>query len=231
MISSYMPGDMLRLRAIGWGSVMMPCILQAIITQSVDKRVLHTTPQRLASAWVSKRRKAMVKRAAAKKGPTKRQIESRTARLEEDAMHGPRSEPERTRKIHSVKCWPVYFEEIAAGRMTSNMRLDDGKDYQVGDGLIFQEFDPDKREYTNREVRTRITHALRPHKQGPTWGIHDRWVCLSISLAEAPSVLVRALTRLANAADMVTGEHPAVVELHAAAKESREALGVKRFVR
>ena len=73
-------------------------------------------------------------------------------------------------KIHCLKTWPVYYQAIVEPdvlkRKTVEVRKDD-RDYQVGDCLILQEYDPDK-ERTTGETTTRVvTHILRGQPFAP----------------------------------------------------------------
>ena len=44
-------------------------------------------------------------------------------------------------KTHMLKCWPEYFKQVKAGTKTFGIREND-RDYQVGDVLYLQEFEP-----------------------------------------------------------------------------------------
>jgi len=69
------------------------------------------------------------------------------------------SQSGRTRQTieHKVKSWPSFFEATLAGVKTHDVRMND-RDYQVGDTLRLMEFDPEKRQYTGRELCVRITY-------------------------------------------------------------------------
>lgn len=142
------------------------------------------------------------------------------------------------RKVHVVKCWPEFFEEIAAGRKRAELRLAD-RDYQVGDHIIEQEYKPGSAAdcgYTGREVRVEITHVARADTDKimraahPLSAIQRGWCLISIELAGAPSVLVRALDELCSAVealDVLTTMTLAPGDpLKVAAKAGRDALGV-----
>lgn len=49
------------------------------------------------------------------------------------------------------KIWPEYFEKIVSGAKNWDLRLADFR-IQEGDTIIIQEWDPEKLEYTGREV-------------------------------------------------------------------------------
>ena len=58
---------------------------------------------------------------------------------------------------HDLKCWPDYFDAIAAGLKTAELRKND-RDFKVGDTLVLLEWRPTTFEYTGRSVKTKIRH-------------------------------------------------------------------------
>lgn len=68
------------------------------------------------------------------------------------------SDSVRPRMEHRVKSWPSFFEATLAGVKTHDVRRMTDRDYQVGDTLRLMEFDPEKQEYTGRELCVRITY-------------------------------------------------------------------------
>lgn len=62
--------------------------------------------------------------------------------------------------LHSLKCWPGYFEDIVLGRKTFDLRKNDRPGgFQVGDILRIREWGTD-RGYTGNETRQEITYLL-----------------------------------------------------------------------
>lgn len=61
---------------------------------------------------------------------------------------------------HIVKSWPQFFEPIVAGIRTSDMRDKTERNYQIGDRMLLQEYDPFKGAYTGREQEVEITHII-----------------------------------------------------------------------
>lgn len=51
-------------------------------------------------------------------------------------------------KIHTLKCWPKYFSEVAQGRKTFEVRAAIDREFQAGDQLFLQEFNPESQLYT-----------------------------------------------------------------------------------
>ena len=79
-------------------------------------------------------------------------------------------------KIHVLKTWPVEFEATRIGLKTAEYRKDDGRGFEIGDGLILREWDPGSEKYTGREVSVVVTHLVR----GPAFGVKYEHVMMSI---------------------------------------------------
>lgn len=58
---------------------------------------------------------------------------------------------------HELKIHPTYFQEVINGNKTFEIRKND-RDYSVGDVLFLNEYDPDKKIYTGRRTRVKITY-------------------------------------------------------------------------
>jgi 8-oxo-dGTP pyrophosphatase MutT (NUDIX family) len=72
--------------------------------------------------------------------------------------------------IHK-KVWPVYFEKILSGQKKLELRLADF-DIQEGDDLMLEEWDPEKKAYTGRQIETTVTYVLKTKHQ-PFWPQED----------------------------------------------------------
>jgi ASC-1-like (ASCH) protein len=92
-------------------------------------------------------------------------------------------------RTHNVKCWPHFYERVKDGSKTFDVRVND-RDYQAGDHINLQEFDPkkevkphtilnykgmdiahqkeaeDKERYTGQEMKFRIGYVM-PLNQVP----------------------------------------------------------------
>ena len=77
--------------------------------------------------------------------------------------------------IHCLKTWPEPFEALWEGLKTYEYRRDD-RDFQVGDELVLQEWDPETEEYSGRSLKAKVQYMSR----GPDWGIPDGYCCMSI---------------------------------------------------
>lgn len=58
------------------------------------------------------------------------------------------------------KVWPEYFEKILSGEKTFELRLADWK-CKVGDILVLREWDPNKKEYTGRQIEKKVTYIAK----------------------------------------------------------------------
>ena len=62
--------------------------------------------------------------------------------------------------IIKKKIWPQYFEKIKSGDKTFELRLADWK-CNVGDVLILQEWNPETKSYTGRELSKTVSYVLK----------------------------------------------------------------------
>lgn len=63
-------------------------------------------------------------------------------------------------KTHELKIFPEYYEAVAKGYKTFELRKDD-REYQVGDGIILKEWDWEKEKFTGRQYEGIIIYILR----------------------------------------------------------------------
>lgn len=78
-------------------------------------------------------------------------------------------------KIHELKTWCEYYEEVFMGRNNFEIRKND-RDFKKGDLLILKEYDNTTNEYTGRQLARRVTYIL----EGGGFGIEKGYVILSI---------------------------------------------------
>jgi Domain of unknown function (DUF3850) len=76
---------------------------------------------------------------------------------------------------HELKSWPIYFEEVLAGRKTFEVRKND-RGFRTGDRVHLREWDPATGAYTGRELRLRIAYLGPPGFAG----IRDGYVAFSV---------------------------------------------------
>lgn len=76
---------------------------------------------------------------------------------------------------HALKTWPEYFKLIEAGTKTFELRKDD-RPFGMGDDIILQEWDPDKKEYTGKEMSFIIGYIYR----GTEFGMKKGYCIISL---------------------------------------------------
>lgn len=78
---------------------------------------------------------------------------------------------------HMLKCWPEQFAAVRLGDKNFEFRKDD-RDYEVGDTLFLQEFDPATLTYSGRHETKIVTYILRSG-----FGLPDGYVVMSLGNA------------------------------------------------
>lgn len=79
-------------------------------------------------------------------------------------------------KTHHLKIWPQFFVAIDVGAKRYEIRMNEDRDFQVGDWLHLQEYDPESGQYTGRELMRRVTYMT----EGGEWGLPHNIVVMSI---------------------------------------------------
>ena len=69
------------------------------------------------------------------------------------------------------KIWPEFFQKIADGSKTFELRLADFECSQ-GDTLILREWNPETREYTGRALEKKVAYVLKT-KDAKFWPKED----------------------------------------------------------
>ena len=62
-------------------------------------------------------------------------------------------------RTHNLKTVQPYFDRVWEGTKTFEIRKND-RDYQAGDNVLLQEYDPMKKTYSGREVLATIMYVL-----------------------------------------------------------------------
>lgn len=78
-------------------------------------------------------------------------------------------------KKHVLKTWPKYFKEVQSGDKSFEVRKDD-RNFQVGDILELQEWDPLHNWYTGNFTFKQIAYKL----DGGEFGIEKGFCVLGI---------------------------------------------------
>ena len=79
-------------------------------------------------------------------------------------------------KTHYLKIWPQYYAETAQGEKFAQLRKND-RNYQIGDRLVLQEYDPKRSVYTGLEITCHVTDLIEKCE-----GLMDGFCILSIKL-------------------------------------------------
>jgi len=77
--------------------------------------------------------------------------------------------------LHRLKTTPRAFMALAVGLKTFEFRKND-RDFQPGDVLVLQEYEPDREVYTGRELSLLTPYVL----YGPEFGVPDGYCVLSV---------------------------------------------------
>jgi len=89
--------------------------------------------------------------------------DDRTIQLNDDDM-----------KTHYLKTWPKFFEDVASGKKTFELRKDD-RGFEIGDTVILDEWCPDKKEFTKRRYNFTIKYKLT----GGQFGLENGYCILN----------------------------------------------------
>jgi hypothetical protein len=82
--------------------------------------------------------------------------------------------------LHELKTWPEYFQAVARGDKTFEVRKND-RDFRVNDELLLREYkqvtgEPDKTGYTGRILHRYVSYVLH----GGNFGIEEGYVILGL---------------------------------------------------
>lgn len=61
---------------------------------------------------------------------------------------------------HHLKTWPEWFAPVRAGQKPFEIRLDD-RNFEIGDILELEEWDPDTKAYTGESYLARVIFIAR----------------------------------------------------------------------
>lgn len=78
-------------------------------------------------------------------------------------------------KSHKLKTHVEYYKLVVSGEKNWELRLND-RNYEVGDQLILEEYDKDKKEYTGFSTSRIVTYIL---KDAPHFGLRGGYCIMS----------------------------------------------------
>lgn len=61
---------------------------------------------------------------------------------------------------HELKIYPEHFKEVLLGLKKVEIRLND-RNYQVGDTLLLNEYNPNTRKYSGSQVTRKVDYIIR----------------------------------------------------------------------
>lgn len=77
--------------------------------------------------------------------------------------------------IHELKTWPRPFDAMKRGEKTFEFRKND-RNFQVGDVLMLNEYDPGTEKYTGEGLRRTVTYILF----GGIYGLPEGYVVMAV---------------------------------------------------
>jgi len=81
--------------------------------------------------------------------------------------------------LHRLKTWPHEFQAILDRRKTYEIRVND-REFQVGDTLGLEEYDPETETFSGRTQLVRITYMT----PGGEWGLPPELCVMAIRVGE-----------------------------------------------
>lgn len=81
---------------------------------------------------------------------------------------------------HELKTWPKYFQLIADGTKSFELRKND-RDFQQGQVLILREFDEQTNTYTGRTLHRKITYVLQGEEAG-VFGLKEGFCIMGLEI-------------------------------------------------
>lgn len=87
-------------------------------------------------------------------------------------------------KIHKLKSWPAFFNEIIEDKKRHDMRRNDDREFEIGDILLLQEWDNNIEAYTGKECEVKVTY-ITSEKFPCAWSpiaLDSKFCILSIAL-------------------------------------------------
>lgn len=90
--------------------------------------------------------------------------------------------PRQGHRVHRLKTWPVFFDEIVSGAKTFDIRRDD-REFCSGDVLLLEEWDPEAALYTGRKTARLVSHLARGELVP---GVATGFVVMALAPGEVP---------------------------------------------
>ena len=68
-------------------------------------------------------------------------------------------------QTHHLKTWPVFFEQVRLGQKSFELRRDD-RGFESGDRVVLEEWDPEREQYSGRNLEFQIGALVRDARLG-----------------------------------------------------------------
>jgi len=78
---------------------------------------------------------------------------------------------------HELKTWPKQFGAVLGGSKKHEVRVND-RNFQEGDELLLQEWDPEKQRYTGRHILAAVSYMTR----GGQFGLPENLCVMSLQI-------------------------------------------------
>lgn len=78
---------------------------------------------------------------------------------------------------HFLKIWKPHFEDVKSGVKKAEVRLND-RNFNVGDTLVLQEYNPLDNSYSGNEIEKEVTHIISG--MDSDFGLKPKYVVMSI---------------------------------------------------
>ena len=93
-------------------------------------------------------------------------------------------------QTHTCKSWTPFFEAIKSGEKKHDLRYDVDRNFQIGDLITLQSYDPFKGEYTGDEINVKVTYITsRNTPCAFSSAVLDKDYCiLSLEIAETDEI-------------------------------------------
>lgn len=80
--------------------------------------------------------------------------------------------------IHELKTWIKYFQLMANGEKSFELRKND-RDFKAGDELLLREYDKDTKKYTGNILHRKITFVLQG-KEAEAFGLKEGFCIMGL---------------------------------------------------
>jgi hypothetical protein len=99
------------------------------------------------------------------------------------AVGVPEVKPLPNRREHELKVWPEFWDALASGEKTFELRKDD-RGFRAGDVLYLREWNPRSETYSGREMRRLVSYIISGQ-----WGLEKDVVCMALAAPSAGNAL------------------------------------------